>query len=61
MGLVPNPHCIRNQDKVTQVSLMLKLSYTKSGFMVLKIDFLVCPTRMNGQGKTLHRPISDLG
>ena len=36
MRLVPNHKFVRIKDKVIQISLMLKLPYTKSGVEVLK-------------------------
>ena len=42
------PWVYENQHKVTQVFLMLKLLYTKTGVMLLKTNFLTCPTRMGG-------------
>ena len=47
MGLVLN-RVYENQDKVTQVLLMLELSYTKSGVRLLKTGFLLSPTRLGG-------------
>ena len=47
MSLVPNPKFM-SQHKVTQVFLMFKLLYIKSGVALLKIGFPVCTTRMGG-------------
>ena len=49
MGLVPNLEFMRITSKtVTQVFLMLELSYIKSGVKLLKISFLGCLTRIGG-------------
>jgi hypothetical protein len=42
LWVCPKPRVYENQHKATQVYLMLKLSYTKSGVMLLKFDFLAC-------------------
>ena len=44
----PKPWVCKNEHKVTQVILMLKLSYTKSGVMLLKPNILTCSTKMDG-------------
>ena len=47
MVLVPNLEYVRI-NTITQVFLMLNLSYTKSGVGLFKPGFLACPTRMGG-------------
>ena len=47
VGLVPNLEFVRINTG-TQVFVMLKLPYTKSGDKLLKTNFLACPIRMGG-------------
>jgi hypothetical protein len=48
MGLVSNFEFMKTKDIVTQVFLMLELSYMKSGVRLLKVGFVAWPTRMGG-------------
>jgi hypothetical protein len=48
MSLVQNLDFMSSEQKVTQVFLMLQLPRTKSDVMLLKITFLICPTRTGG-------------
>jgi hypothetical protein len=63
LGLVPNHAFMGINIKVTQVFLMHKLSCTKSGAELLKINFLARPIGMGGPlGKlALNRLIWELG
>ena len=45
MGLDPNH---KDEHKVTQIFLMLKLSFTRCGVRLLQTSFLAYPTIMGG-------------
>ena len=45
MGLVPNLNSMIINTKSLKFS-MLELPYTKSGVMLVRTNFLACPTRM---------------